>query len=469
MAAMASLPRAARLLRSAVGRLRSPPPPPARPFSSAAGTGTGTGAGTGREAAIVAAAVALAGSGLGLWLKPPSLADSGEAVGGQILVAGATEAREEKGRFLFADSFRRRVFFNYEKRIRLLSPPEKIFEYFASVRNPEGEVYMLPADLMRAVVPVFPPSESTAVREGRLRGERSPGELHCAPSEFFMMFDTNSDGLISFAEYIFFVTLLSIPESNFSAAFKMFDVDHSGVIDREEFKKIMALMRSFNRQGATHKDGLRIGLKVGQPVENGGVVEFFFGNDGNGPLHYDKFAKFLKDLHDEIIRLEFSHYDVKSSKTIPAKDFALSMVASADMNHISMLLDRVDDLVNNPDLKDIRISFEEFKAFAYLRRRLEPLSMAIFAYGKVNGLLTKQDLKRAAQHVCGVDLTDRVVDIIFHVFDTNQDGNLSSEEFLRALQRRETDIRQPTIPGPLGFLSCWFNGRKCSSLRQMVF
>jgi len=60
----------------------------------------------------------------------------------------------------------------------------------------------------------------------------------------------------------------------------------------------------------------------------------------------------------QIIRLEFSHYDVKSSKTIPAKDFALSMVASADMNHISVLLDRVDDLVNKPDLKDIRISFE---------------------------------------------------------------------------------------------------------------
>ncbi|ONL94423.1 hypothetical protein ZEAMMB73_Zm00001d027980 [Zea mays] len=33
--------------------------------------------------------------------------------------------------------------------------------------------------------------------------------------------------------------------------------------------------------------------------------------------------------------------------------------------------------------------------------------------------------------VCGVDLTDKVVDIIFHVFDANCDGNLSSEEFLR--------------------------------------
>jgi hypothetical protein len=53
---------------------------------------------------IAAAAVAVAGSGLALWLKPPSLADSGEAPGGQISVAGATEAREEeeKGWFLFA-------------------------------------------------------------------------------------------------------------------------------------------------------------------------------------------------------------------------------------------------------------------------------------------------------------------------------------------------------------------------------
>lgn len=62
--------------------------------------------------------------------------------------------------------------------------------------------------------------------------------------------------------------------------------------------------------------------------------------------------------HLQIVRLEFSHYDVKSSMTIPVKDFALSMVASADMNHINKLLDRVDDLDDNPDLKDLRITFE---------------------------------------------------------------------------------------------------------------
>jgi hypothetical protein len=34
------------------------------------------------------------------------------------------------------------------------------------------------------------------------------------------------------------------------------------------------------------------------------------------------------------------------------------MVASADMNHINKLLDRVDDFDESPDIKDLRITFE---------------------------------------------------------------------------------------------------------------
>lgn len=33
-----------------------------------------------------------------------------------------------KAKILFADAFRRKVFFNYEKRIRMRSPPEKVIE-----------------------------------------------------------------------------------------------------------------------------------------------------------------------------------------------------------------------------------------------------------------------------------------------------------------------------------------------------
>ncbi|THU50658.1 hypothetical protein C4D60_Mb06t22600 [Musa balbisiana] len=420
----------------------------------------------------VAGVLAIGGSAIGLWMLTSvssfpdsslSFADSNlERSEPEHPIATDDAKMEKKSKFLFADSYRRRVFFKYEKRIRMRSSPEKIFEYFASSKNPEGEVCMTPADLMRAVVPVFPPSDSDIVRDGYLRGEHDPGELRCAPSTFFMLFDTNNDGLISFPEYIFFVTLLSIPESSFSVAFKMFDLDNNGEIEREEFKKVMGLMRSYNRQGASHNNGLRIGLKVGGSIENGGLVEYFFGKDGKGCLQLDKFVQFLRDLHDEIVRLEFSHYDLKSRGTISAKDFALSMVASADMNHVDKLLDRVDELDDNPSLRDLHFTFEEFKAFAELRRRLRPLTLAIFSYGKVNGLLTKQDFIRAASHVCCISLTENMVDVIFHVFDTNRDGNLSSEEFLRALQRRESDACQPSAPGGgiMGLLSCWLQCTK---------
>lgn len=368
-------------------------------------------------------------------------------------------------KFLFADAYRRKIFFNYEKRIRMRSPPEKVFEYFASFRTPEGEIFMTPADLMRAVVHVFPPSESHLVRDGYLRGERSPGELRCDPSEFFMLFDTNNDGLISFKEYIFFVTLLSIPESSFSVAFKMFDVDCNGEIERDEFKNVMDLMRTHNRQGALHSDGLRAGRRVGRSVENGGLVEYFFGTDGKKCLRHEAFLQFLRSLHDEMVKLEFAHYDYKLHGTISAKDFALSLVASADMNHLNKLLDRVDEL-NGSNLSDLRITFEEFKNFAELRKRLHPFSIALFSYGKANGLLTRKDFQRAASQVCGVCLTDNVVEIIFHVFDANRDGSLTLDEFIRVLQKRERDIAHPTEAGLLDFLLCCWNCRNnCSTGR----
>lgn len=78
----------------------------------------------------------------------------------------------------------------------------KVFEYFASFKSPSGEVYMTASDLMRAVVPVFPPSEADVVRGGYLKGELISSKLHCPPSEFFMLFDTNNDGLISFPELV---------------------------------------------------------------------------------------------------------------------------------------------------------------------------------------------------------------------------------------------------------------------------
>lgn len=62
----------------------------------------------------------------------------------------------------------------------------------------------------------------------------------------------------------------------------------------------MTLMRAHNRQGAVHCDGLRAGHKFGGSVENGGLLEYFFGSDGNNHLEHDTFVQFLRHLHDEV-------------------------------------------------------------------------------------------------------------------------------------------------------------------------
>lgn len=101
----------------------------------------------------------------------------------------------------------------------------------------------------------------------------------------------------------------------------------------------------------------------------------------------------------QMLVLEFAHYDYKLRGTISAEDFALSIVASADMGHINKLLNRVNQLKSEPHLRERRITFDEFKSFAELRRNLQPFSLALFSYGEVNGFLTRRDFQRAASHV----------------------------------------------------------------------
>ena len=64
--------------------------------------------------------------------------------------------------------------------------------------------------------------------------------------------------------------------------------------------------------------------------------------------------------------------------------------------------------------------------------------------------------------VCGLSLSDNVIEIVFHLFDANGDGSLSTEEFVRVLQHRERDIAQTTETGIMGFLSCCWKCRNTS-------
>lgn len=64
--------------------------------------------------------------------------------------------------------------------------------------------------------------------------------------------------------------------------------------------------------------------------------------------------------------------------------------------------------------------------------------------------------------VCGISLTDNVVDLIFFMFDLDCDGSLSSDEFLRVLQRREPECSEQRESGFVSFFSGWLDSTKTS-------
>ncbi|XP_052115199.1 calcium uptake protein, mitochondrial-like [Arachis duranensis] len=130
------------------------------------------------------------------------------------------------------------------------------------------------------------------------------------------------------------------------------------------------------------------------------------------------------------------------------------VILAADINYINKLLNRVEEMNDDSYLRNIKITFQEFEAFAELSKQLEFFSLAIFSYGKISGELTKSDFQRAASQVCGITITDVVADIIFHVFYANRDGNLSADEFIKVIQRRESSAARE---GMESLLSCFWN------------
>ena len=119
---------------------------------------------------------------------------------------------------------RKKLFFAYEKRIRSFSPPEKVFAYFSSIKIDDVH-YMTAVDLLRALVPVYPPEGSPMERSGALLGEKVPVVEHIT---FFKVFDMDGDDLISFYEYLTVLTILSLPLKHLQIIFDIVDIDDNG-------------------------------------------------------------------------------------------------------------------------------------------------------------------------------------------------------------------------------------------------
>jgi len=337
----------------------------------------------------------------------------------------------------FSKEYKQDVFFSYERRLRTFSPPEKVFDYFASQRI-NGTTYMTLSDLVRALLPLHPAVGSDETRAGKLAGEIAGGISSASVvtsevmrSKLFQLFDTDKNGLYDFSEYLFFSTLVSIDRQRATATFHKYDEDGSGSLDENEFRAMMKDIRTQTRRAS----GMRTGLDTGSSnVDDigGGLLDYLFGSKRNKRLKLRDFHDFLQNLRWEMDDLEFRHYDCNKNGWITPRDFGYALVAGSKVDQLPTFLRRVKEL---PGIESKRqVSRAEFLAFARIAKHGDGKFQKHMKQVSDSGApITRKRFKKMAKRCAGIKLSDEVINIVFHIFDVDGDDTLSYDEFFNAL------------------------------------
>ncbi|KHJ87328.1 EF hand, partial [Oesophagostomum dentatum] len=210
--------------------------------------------------------------------------------------------------------FRERRIIEYEDRIRLYSTPDKIFRYFATLkvvdRNDESgrtfEVFMTPEDFLRSFTPgVMQPRRYGLDSYKIYQPEKHKHKFSDTKSIFYKL---GENGLINFSDYLFLMTLLSTSPNDFALAFKIFDINGDGALDKEEFHKVQHLIMSQTTVGQRHRDHITPNSSF-RVESNSALEHYFFGLDGTKTLSAEKFLEFQKCLYNDILRMEFERRD----------------------------------------------------------------------------------------------------------------------------------------------------------------
>jgi Ca2+-binding EF-hand superfamily protein len=252
--------------------------------------------------------------------------------------------------------------------------------------------------------------------------------------------------LITFSDYVFLVTLLSTPRRYFHIAFQMFDFDGNGNFDFDEFTKLKGLIRTQTSIGQRHRDHSTTGNIL---RETSIVNQYFFGENLDQLLTIEKFLQFYEQLQNEILQLEF-HRSAKcaNDKTrMTENDFATSLLAYSGLSdkRVKKMLKRIKKAYPTDDpTKSIGISFEDYQNFYNFLRNIHDIDIALTFYHIAGGAIDKQIFHHVAKTVNHIDLDAHLIDVVFTLFDDNQDQLLSYVEFIQLMKNRlERGLQRP--------------------------
>uniref|UniRef100_A0A3Q1EGH8 Mitochondrial calcium uptake 2 n=1 Tax=Acanthochromis polyacanthus TaxID=80966 RepID=A0A3Q1EGH8_9TELE len=279
------------------------------------------------------------------------------------------------------------------------------FIQFASVVY-EQEPYMTPRDFLFSVMleNVDRKLQKRVLTTEEVNNMLTAASKARAGNDLFRTLGDN--GLLSYTEYLFLLTIMTKPRTGFHIAFKMLDVDGNEHVDKKEF------------------------LKDGEAA-NTTLQAYFFGKKGEKKLQYQEFRRFMEDLQAEVQEMEFLQFS-RGMDTMRREDFA------------EWLLHYTNEEDNEIYWENMRrkipagqsITFDEFKAFCLFTNNLEDFAFSMKMVTEANRPVGMAQFKRAVRIATGHDLSENVLDTVFKLFDMDGDNCLSHKEFIGVMKDR---------------------------------
>ncbi|VDL19109.1 unnamed protein product [Hymenolepis diminuta] len=270
-------------------------------------------------------------------------------------------------------------------------------------------------------------------------------------SQFFRNLGNN--GLISFTDYLFLLAVLNEPSSRFEIFFDVLDADYSGTIDLNEFSLLYKVTAGVLDEQEFTSGELSLFPKVNLS-EQSTLLQVFFGNDGKGLLKKEDFYRFIENLQNEILEVEFTLHS-PNGKTISSTEFARVLLQNTDLPEqcYDEFLSRLNRLSVNAE-----ITIEDFKKFYKFINHLCDFQMAMKMYMLANKPISLHEFKRAIQVCTNLDIGEHVLQTLFCMFDADGDGHMSPKEFMVLFRNRRPRGIHKNIDNKHGI---WRDYKKC--------
>ncbi|KAF8372456.1 micu-1, partial [Pristionchus pacificus] len=372
---------------------------------------------------------------------------------------------EEKKKKKSKNGFRERRIIEYEDRLRTYSSPDKIFRYFATLKmitDIDGKAYeqvlMTPEDFVRSFTPGVMQPRKYGLDKFKLYDPTKKKHVFSDVDSIFYQLGEN--GLITYSDYLFLMTLLSTSPKDFEVAFQIFDINGDGALDVNEFRRVQELVMSQTMVGQKHRDRHSIAKTSPsfQESSNSVLERYFFGPDRKGKLAAAKFLEFQARLHRDVLRMELIRRSEEEGREegvqlISYESFAHMLIQYAELSDKKkrLMLKRLRKRMRKT--MDDGITFDEVQAFFNVIFHIDALEAALHFHKMAGMSMSARDLERIIKKISNVDLPEDVVFVAVTIFDENGDGRLSNDEFVAVVRRRlQRGLERPRDTGLFRFI-----------------